>query len=615
MISPSPPPPPPPRVSWERDLLGLIRACSSSPPLLKQIHSHLLRRHLLRRHPRLSLALLRSLPRSLSLLSLLPPHRLSLPFSLRSAAAASAAAAADALHAAALLRALDLDPFVRTSLAHAYLSLHLPRLALQLFDETPLWHRASNPLLWNVSLSALSHLGDLPAARALFRAMPCRTLASWNTLLHALLHHGRVAAAAHLFDRMPRRNVVSWTTAVAGYSRNGDNERAVRAFEAMIASGVRPNEFALAAALSACARMGALEIGIRIHNYVRDNNFSADGAVGTALVDMYAKCGRIDCAGRVFDGMSQRDVLTWTAMIMGWAVHGHWQKALQCFEDMKCSCIEPDEGVFLAVLMACAHSGKVEKGLEIFDTMTQEYRIEPTVKHYTCMVDLFGRAGRLEEALDFIKSMPVEPDFVVWGALFTACRAHKNVEMSEFASNKLLELKPSHHGSYIFLSNMYAGAGRWEDVEKVRVSMKDRGVEKAPGWSCIELEGKAHNFVAGDRSHPRSKDIYCKLEELEVKAREKGYEPNTEWVLHNIEEEDKEDSLGCHSEKLALALGLLSAPKGEVVIRIVKNLRVCGDCHSLMKFASELYGREIVLRDLKRFHHFQDGQCSCGDYW
>ncbi|XP_020110455.1 pentatricopeptide repeat-containing protein At1g04840-like [Ananas comosus] len=571
MISPSPPPPP--RVSWERDLLGLIRACSSSPPLLKQIHSHLLRRHLLRRHPRLSLAS-SAPPRSLSLYPS-SPHTASPPL-------------LPPLRGRRLRRAAPVSTKPRSA----------PRL---------------QPLLWNVS-----PLRPLPPRRpprpAPFRAMPCRTLASGTPPPRTAPPRRVRRRRAHLFDRMPRQKRRLLDHAVAGYSRNGDNERAVRAFEAMMPRR-RPNEFAPAAALSACARMGALEIGIRIHNYVRDNNFSADGAVGTALVDMYAKCGRIDCAGRVFDGMSQRDVLTWTAMIMGWAVHGHWQKALQCFEDMKCSCIEPDEGVFLAVLMACSHSGKVEKGLEIFDTMTQEYRIEPTVKHYTCMVDLFGRAGRLEEALDYIKSMPVEPDFVVWGALFTACRAHKNVEMSEFASNKLLELKPSHHGSYIFLSNMYAGAGRWEDVEKVRVSMKDRGVEKAPGWSCIELEGKAHNFVAGDRSHPRSKDIYCKLEELEVKAREKGYEPNTEWVLHNIEEEDKEDSLGCHSEKLALALGLLSAPKGEVVIRIVKNLRVCGDCHSLMKFASELYGREIVLRDLKRFHHFQDGQCSCGDYW
>lgn len=276
--------------------------------------------------------------------------------------------------------------------------------------------------------------------------------------------------------------------------------------------------------------------------------------------------------------------------------------------------IQPDEVVFLAILTACTHAGKVNLGLNFFNSMKFDYSIEPTMKHYALIVDLLGRAGLLKQALRFIERMPVTPDFVIWGALFCACRAHKSIKLAELASKKLLELEPKHPGSYVFLSNVYAAAGRWEDVERVRVLMQNKGIEKDPGWSYIEVEGQVHSFVAGDHIHQDAKDIYLKLEEIVAGAREHGYMPGTEWVLHNIEEEEKEDALGRHSEKLALAFGLLRTYPG-MTIRIVKNLRVCGDCHSLMKYASKMSQREIVLRDIKRFHHFKGGVCSCGDYW
>lgn len=276
--------------------------------------------------------------------------------------------------------------------------------------------------------------------------------------------------------------------------------------------------------------------------------------------------------------------------------------------------IIPDEVTFLAILTACSHSGNVDQGLSFFESMKLEYSIEPTMKHYAVIVDLLGRAGRLDEALRFIQSMPINPDFVIWGALFCACRAHRNIEMAEFTAEKLLRLEPKHPGSYVFLSNVYAAVGRWEDVERVRTLMKTKGVEKDPGWSYIEVEGQVHSFVAGDHAHERAEEISRKLEEITRSAKQEGYMPETAWVLHNIEEEEKEDALGSHSEKLALAFGLISTALGST-IRIVKNLRVCGDCHSMMKYASKLSRREIVLRDIKRFHHFKDGACSCGDYW
>lgn len=276
--------------------------------------------------------------------------------------------------------------------------------------------------------------------------------------------------------------------------------------------------------------------------------------------------------------------------------------------------MKPDGVVFLAILTACSHTGQVDKGLCFFDSMKHEYGIEPTMKHYALVIDLLGRAGRLDEAMGFIESMPIPPDFVIWGALFCACRAHKNIKMAELVSERLLELEPKHPGSYVFLSNVYATVGRWEDVERVRVLMQNSGVEKDPAWSYIEVDGEVHSFVAGDHTHKCAKEIYMKLEEIMAGARREGYMPETDWVLHNIEEEEKEESLGRHSEKLALAFGLISTPPG-ATIRIVKNLRVCGDCHFILKYASKMTQRNIIVRDLKRFHHFKDGICSCGDFW
>ncbi|KAG1327707.1 pentatricopeptide repeat-containing protein [Cocos nucifera] len=428
----------------------------------------------------------------------LRPGRLAFPFALKSAASLPDPSVGASLHAFAAKLGVDLDPFVRTSLVDMYVKLGSPVLALQMFDDTPEWHRSTNVLLWNVLISACCQSGDLEGARRLFESMPERSIASWNSMIHGYMQKGYVEQAAKLFNQMPERNVVSWTTMVAGFSQLGENERALRTFDEMLEAGMRPNNYTIASVLSACARMGALDSGIRIHEYVLKNRFRADGAIGTALVDMYSKCGKIDRASEVFDHMEDRDILTWTAMIMGWAVHGNWKQALQCFKDMKCTCVKPDGGVFLAMLMACSHSGRVEHGLELFDSMRYDYKIEPNVKHYTCMVDLFGRAGRLDEALAFMEAMPIEPDFIVWGALFNACQSHKNVELAEVAAEKLLKLKPKHQGSYIFLANIYAGAGRWKDAEKVRITMKDRGMELSPGWSNIEVEGSTHHFVAGD---------------------------------------------------------------------------------------------------------------------
>jgi hypothetical protein len=230
------------------------------------------------------------------------------------------------------------------------------------------------------------------------------------------------------------------------------------------------------------------------------------------------------------------------------------------------------------------------------------------------MVDLLGRAGLLDEAHQLIKGMPMEANAIVWGALLSGCRLHRDTVLAEHVLMKLIELEPWNSGNYVLLSNIYSASHRWDKAAKLRSRMNDNGIQKIPGCSWIEVDGVVHEFRVGDKSHPLTKQIYAKLEELAMKLKAAGYVPSTDFVLFDIEEEEKEHFLGCHSEKLAIAFGLIStSPKD--VIRVVKNLRVCGDCHDAIKLISRFTGREVIVRDNNRFHSFIDGSCSCRDYW
>uniref|UniRef100_A0A5B7BQB1 DYW domain-containing protein n=1 Tax=Davidia involucrata TaxID=16924 RepID=A0A5B7BQB1_DAVIN len=276
--------------------------------------------------------------------------------------------------------------------------------------------------------------------------------------------------------------------------------------------------------------------------------------------------------------------------------------------------VKPNYITFVSVLAACSHAGLLDEGWHWFKAMQHKFDIEPGVEHYGCMVDLLGRAGFLNKAYNLIKEMKVRPDFVVWGSLLAACRIYKNVELGEISARKLFELDPNNCGYYVLLSNIYADAGRWEDVERMRIFMKNHGLVKPPGFSLVEIKGRIHVFLVGDREHPQHEKIYKYLEELSVKLQEVGYAPNMTSVLHDVDEEEKEMTLRVHSEKLAVAFGIMNAVPG-TTIQVIKNLRVCGDCHTAIKLIAKIVNREIVVRDSKRFHHFRDGFCSCGDYW
>lgn len=422
-----------------------------------------------------------------------------------------------------------------------------------------------------------------------------------------------------LFDSIfpEDRDVVTWTVMIGGYAQHGDANYALQLFSEMfeVDNNIKPNDFTLSCALMACARLAALRFGRQIHAYVLRNRYdSVVLFVANCLIDMYSKSGDVDAARIVFDNMQDRNSVSWTSLMTGYAMHGRGKDALLVFDEMRKEGLPADGITFLVVLYACSHSGMVDHGIDYFYRMSKDFGVSPGEEHYACMVDLLGRAGRLDEATKLIESMPMEPTSVVWVALLSACRIHSNVELGEFAANRLLELESENDGSYTLLSNIYANARRWKDVARIRSLMKHTGIKKRPGCSWVQGREGTATFFVGDRSHPQSQKIYEILADLIQRIKALGYVPQTSFVLHDVDDEEKDDLLFEHSEKLALAYGILTSPLG-APIRITKNLRVCGDCHSAITYISRIIEHEIILRDSSRFHHFKKGYCSCEGYW
>ncbi|XP_058086445.1 pentatricopeptide repeat-containing protein At5g06540 [Magnolia sinica] len=456
--------------------------------------------------------------------------------------------------------------------------------------------------------------GDLQTAERIFYRISHLDIVSWTSMIGGYNRCGDVRSARQLFDRMPQRNVVTWSIMIRGYARNGHFDQAVNLFRVMKAENVRANETVMVSVISSCAHLGALEQGRRAHDYVVKNNLAVNLILGTALVDMYARCGDSRKAIEVFEQLTERDVLCWTTVIAGLAMHGHAEMSLEYFTRMVETGVMPRDVTFTAVLSACSHGGLVERGFKLFESMREDYKIEPRLEHYGCMVDLLGRAGKLDEAERFIHQLPLKPNAPIWGALLGACRIHRNVEIGERVGKILIELEPGHSGYYVLLSNVYARANRWDQVTELRQNMKDRGVKKSPGYSLIEVDGIVHRFIMGDGSHPEIEQIRAMWEEIALRIRAVGYMGNKSDVLFDIDEEEKESALYQHSEKLAIAFGMMRTGN-QTVIRIVKNLRVCDDCHTATKFISKVFDRELIVRDRNRFHHFRQGECSCLDYW
>lgn len=439
--------------------------------------------------------------------------------------------------------------------------------------------------------------------------------ASVSTALIAIYSRlNEIGSARKLFDESPEKSLASWNAMISGYAQNGLTEMAISLFREMQMFEIHPNPTTITSILSACAQLGALSLGKWVHDLIKKENFESNIFVSTALIDMYAKCGSIKEARRLFDIVEEKNVVTWNAMISGYGLHGHGYEALKLYNKMLDSRLTPTGVSFLAVLYACSHAGLVKEGEDIFHAMVHDHGFKPLVEHYACMVDLLGRAGKLSKALNFINTMPVEPGPAVWGTLLGACMIHKDTNLAQFASNKLFELDPESVGYHVLLSNLYSADRNYPQAASVRRLVTKKNLAKTPGCTLIEVDMTPHVFTSGDQSHPQGESIHSMLEKLMGKMREAGFQTETVTAFHDVEEEEKELMVNVHSEKLAIAFGLITSEPG-TEIRIIKNLRVCLDCHNFTKFVSKITERVIVVRDANRFHHFEDGLCSCGDYW
>ncbi|CAK9174231.1 unnamed protein product [Ilex paraguariensis] len=477
----------------------------------------------------------------------------------------------------------------------------------------------ANKFTYPFVLKACAGLGDLSLGKTVHGCVLKVGFDDDVHVLNTMVHMygcccGGIEFGRKVFDEMPKSDPVSWSAIIGGYARLGMSIEAVGLFRKMQISGVRPDEITMVSVLSACTDLGALELGKWVESYVERENVVNSVELCNALIDMFAKCGDVDKALRLFRNMTERSIVSWTSVIVGMAMHGRGPEAFSLFEEMKGAGVVPDDVAFIGLLNACSHSGLVEEGQQHFYSMTKDFGIVPKIEHYGCMVDLLSRAGLVKEALEFVQKMPIQPNPIIWRTLITACRAHGELNLGESITKELIRNEPMHESNYVLLSNIYAKQFRWERKTKIREVMEKKGMRKIPGSTMIELDNEIYEFVAGDKSHSQYKDIYEMLDEMGRKLKRAGYVPTTSEVLLDIDEQDKEDALNRHSEKLAIAFALLKTPPG-TPIRIVKNLRVCGDCHSATKFISKIYNREIVVRDRNRFHHFRDGLCSCKDFW
>lgn len=479
--------------------------------------------------------------------------------------------------------------------------------------------------LCNAVMDMYGKCGMMGEMRRVFSEMKEKNVVSWTVVLDGVLKWVDVRSGRLVFDEMPERNEVAWTIMIAGYVGSGFSKESFSLLREMVFRwGFKLNYITLCSLLSASAQSGDVVMGRWIHVYGLKTMgiMEMDIKVGTAMVDMYAKCGRIDTAAKVFECMPRRNVVAWNAMLSGLAMHGRGRVAVDMFPRMVEE-VRPDDLTFIAVLSACSHSGLIDQGSYYFDRLESVYGITPMIDHYACMVDLLGRAGRLEEAETLINQMPIPPNEVVLGSLLGSCNSHGKLQLAERVLQKLVEMNPCNTEYHILLSNMYALTGKRDKANALRKVLKTKGIRKVPGMSSIHVDGHVHQFSAGDKSHPKTQEIYVMLGDMVQRLRSAGYVPNPASQVFSgsdskednaMDLEEKEQAVFSHSEKLAVCFGLVSTKPG-TPLYVFKNLRICQDCHAALKIVSKVYNREIVVRDRNRFHCFKQGSCSCFDFW
>ncbi|KAL5203551.1 hypothetical protein ABZP36_008422 [Zizania latifolia] len=435
-----------------------------------------------------------------------------------------------------------------------------------------------------------------------------------NSLITMYAKCGDLESSANIFHSITNKSAVSWNAMIAANVQLGQGEEALKLFMDMQHAGNKLDHVCLAECLSSSASLASLEEGMQLHGLGVKYGLDSDTYVVNAAMDMYGKCGKIDEMLKILPDQSIRPQQCWNTLISGYSRYGYFKDAEDTFWQMVSMGRKPDYVTFVALLSACSHAGLVDKGIDYYNSMASMFAVSPGIKHCVCIVDLLGRLGRFEEAEKFIEEMPILPNDLIWRSLLSSSRTHKNLDIGRKAAKKLLELDPFDDSAYVLLSNLYATNARWVDVDKLRSHMKTINLNKRPACSWLKQKNEVSTFGIGDRGHKHAEKIYAKLDEILLNLREVGYIADTSSALHDTDEEQKEQNLWNHSEKLALAYGLIVVPEGST-IRIFKNLRVCSDCHLVFKLVSIVFNREIVLRDPYRFHHFKGGSCSCSDFW
>lgn len=434
-----------------------------------------------------------------------------------------------------------------------------------------------------------------------------------NTLIDFYSKCKCIDKALGIFYQIPHKNVISWTSIIVGLRINNRSFEALIFFRKMKLS-LQPNDVTLISVLGTCGRIGALMCGKEIHAYVLRNGMGFDGFLPNALLDMYVRCGRMAPAWNQFNKQKQ-DVASWNILLTGCAQRGQGELAEALFSRMMISGVKPDEITFISLLCACSRSGMIPEGLKYFDDMKNKYCIAPNLKHYACVVDLLGRSGKLDAAFQFIQEMPLEPDAAIWGALLNSCRIHRNVDHGEFAARHIIEMDKESMGYFTLLCNFYSDTGKWDEISRLRTMMREKGIPVDPGCSWVEVKGKVHAFLTGDNFHPQIQEINVVLEGFYEKMKAAGI-AELERSPENEPETSKDEVFCGHSERLAIAFALINSAPG-TPIWVTKNLYMCQSCHTAVKFFSKVVRREISVRDTENFHHFKDGNCSCGDegYW
>lgn len=448
--------------------------------------------------------------------------------------------------------------------------------------------------------------GSLEDARRVFQNVP--SLTASNAMISGYVRYGCLEDARKVFEYLPLKDVVTWTTLIVGYARHGLSQEALHLYVCMQQEGLAPDAITFVSLLQACTQVGALHQGVQLHTQIELLGLQSNAVVANCLVGMYAKCGRMEDARRVFDSLVRKDVVTWTALLSGYAQLSDARMASHCFEEMCRQGVEPDEATFTCLLVACSHQGLVSEGQSYFQKMG-DYGIKPTLYHYNCMVDLLGRSGRLDEAEVMLQTMPFKSSVVGWTSLLSACKSHGGVDCGRRCFSNIVTVEPDNASAYVLLSSIYASAGRWRDAQRIEDLRKRAGVHKKPAKACIELMNRVYEFRVGENRA----DMSAKVMEVGCRLKvEGGHVPQTDLVLTAVPDNDKEGALCGHAEKLALAYGLLNTADGTPLL-VTKNLRMCNDCHSATKIMSRVERRDIIVRDAHRIHRFIDGSCSCGD--